>query len=61
MPSPPGDLPDPGTEPKSLVSPELAGRFFTTSATTVMVANYLECFLWLQSCSKHSACTSSQS
>ena len=30
--SPPGDLPDPGIEPKSLLSPALAGRFFTTSA-----------------------------
>ena len=29
----PGDLPDPGIEPVSLVSPALAGRFFTTSAT----------------------------
>ena len=27
-----GDLPDPGIEPASLVSPALAGRFFTTSA-----------------------------
>ena len=27
---PPGDLPDPGIEPTSLVSPALAGRFFTT-------------------------------
>ena len=26
----PGDLPDPGIEPTSLVSPPLAGRFFTT-------------------------------
>ena len=26
----PEDLPDPGTEPSSLVSPALAGRFFTT-------------------------------
>ena len=26
----PGDLPDPGTEPMSLVSPALAGGFFTT-------------------------------
>ena len=25
-----GDLPDPETEPTSLVSPALAGRFFTT-------------------------------
>ena len=29
----PGDLPNPGIEPKSLMSPELVGRFFTTSAT----------------------------
>ena len=29
----PGDLPDPGVEPASLMSPELAGRFFTTSTT----------------------------
>ena len=27
---PPGDLPDPGIKPMSLVSPALAGRFFTT-------------------------------
>ena len=30
---PPGDLPDPGLEPASLMSPALAGRFSTTSAT----------------------------
>ena len=30
---PPGDLPDPGTEPTSLTSPSLAGGFFTTNAT----------------------------
>ena len=29
----PGDLPDPETEPTSLMSPALAGGFFTTSAT----------------------------
>ena len=29
----PGDLPDPGIEPMSLMSPALAGGFFTTSAT----------------------------
>ena len=29
----PGDLPDPGIEPASLMSLALAGRFFTTSAT----------------------------
>ena len=30
---PPGDLPDPGIEPTSLMSPVLAGRFFTTGIT----------------------------
>ena len=29
----PGDLSDPGNEPASLVSPALAGGFFTPSAT----------------------------
>ena len=29
----PGDLPDPGIEPTSLMSPALAGRFFTSSTT----------------------------
>ena len=29
----PGDLPDPGIEPSSLVSPARAGGFFTTSTT----------------------------
>ena len=29
----PGDLPDPGIEPKSLASPALAGEIFNTSAT----------------------------
>ena len=28
-----GDLPDPGIEPASLMSPSLASRFFATSAT----------------------------
>ena len=28
---PPRDLPNPGSEPTSLVSPALAGRFFTTA------------------------------
>ena len=27
---PPGDLPDPGIKPASIMSPALAGRFFTT-------------------------------
>ena len=30
---PPGDLPDPGIEPTSLMSPALAGEFFSTCAT----------------------------
>ena len=30
---PPGNLPDPGIEPVSLMSPALAGGFFTTGAT----------------------------
>ena len=29
----PGDIPDPGIKPVSLMSPSLADRFFTTSAT----------------------------
>ena len=29
----PGDLPYPGIEPASLMSPALAGRFFTTTTT----------------------------
>ena len=31
----PGGLPDPGIEPKSLMSPAVAGSFFTTRATWV--------------------------
>ena len=30
---PPGDLPDPGIKPASLMSPALTGGFFTTGAT----------------------------
>ena len=30
---PPGDLPDPGIKPMSLMSPALAGGFFTTNVT----------------------------
>ena len=33
LPFPPPALPHPGTEPASLASPALAGRFFTTGAT----------------------------
>ena len=35
----PGDLPDPGIECASPVSPALAGGFFTTSATSEHVLN----------------------
>ena len=41
----PGDLPHPGTEPVSLVSPALAGRFSTASATW-------EALLWQSACSQ---------
>ena len=37
---PPGDLSNPGTEPASLMSPALAGGFFTTSATWEAPAIY---------------------
>ena len=38
LPCPPsGDLPDPGNEPMSLMSPALAGGFFTTSDLCVCV------------------------
>ena len=43
---PPGDLPDPGIEPVSPVSPAFAGRFFTTSATWKALL-YLHLYLYL--------------
>ena len=39
---PPGDLPDPGTAPASVMSPALAGGFFTTSATWKAVAQLVK-------------------
>jgi len=39
----PGDPPDPGIKPKSLASPTLAGKFFSTSTTWDM----LECDIYL--------------
>ena len=36
----PGDLPDPGIEPASLVSPALAARFFTTVPPGKSQINY---------------------
>ena len=41
---PPGDLPDPGIEPTPLMSPALAGRFFTTSANWEAPLNTLGVF-----------------
>ena len=38
----PGDLPTPGIKPSSLVSPALAGRFFTSSATWEACLKFLE-------------------
>ena len=37
---PPGDLPNPGIEPGSLISCALASRFFTTSATLTAIGHY---------------------
>ena len=36
---PPGDLPDPGIKPTSLMSSALAGEFFTTSVTWEALKN----------------------
>ena len=36
---PPVDLPNPGIEPTSLISPALAGGFFTTPATWSVIHN----------------------
>ena len=39
---PPGDVPDPEIKPSFLLSPALAGRFFTTSATwEVLIYTYV--------------------
>ena len=39
---PPGNLPDPGIKPMSLVSPALGGTFFTTDATWEVQYDYTE-------------------
>ena len=41
---PPGDLPNPGIEPASLMSPALAGGFFTASSTWEVNATLTEFF-----------------
>ena len=38
----PGDLPNPGVKPVSLMSPEFAGGFFTTSAMWDANKDYIE-------------------
>ena len=40
---PPGDLPNPGIEPTSLMSPALAGGFFTVSITWEDVHYHIIC------------------
>ena len=40
---PPGELPDPGIKPESLMSPALAGGFFTTSTTWEAPTRGREC------------------
>ena len=40
---PPGTLPDPGIEPASLMSPALAGGFFTTGATWEAPSSFCFC------------------
>ena len=55
---PPGDLPEPGIEPASLMSPALAVRFFTTSTTweapyiCIYIYNVyvLKLRLWMYTC-----------
>ena len=39
--SPPGDLPNSGTEPASLLSPALAHRFFTSSTTCEALIEFM--------------------
>ena len=39
---PPGDFPDPGIEPKSLMSPALAGMFFIVRATWEAPADLMD-------------------
>ena len=49
---PPGDLPNPGIKPVSLVSPALAGRFFTTTAaaTKLLQSCLTLCDPWTVAC-----------
>ena len=51
---PPGDLPNPGIKPTSLMSPPLAGGFFTTSTAwkspILLLVTCVLCVLVTQSC-----------
>ena len=47
---PPRDLPDPGIEPGSLISPALAGGFFTTEPPGKPLDNLQRLFKALDSC-----------
>ena len=53
---PPWDLPNPGTEPTSLMSPALAGVFFTTSTTWEANCFYIYMDFPGSSAGKESAC-----
>ena len=53
---PPGDLPNPGTAPMSLVSPELAGRFFTTVSpgkpNIIICSKFTDSYIYISDFSK---------
>ena len=51
---PPGDLPGPGIEPVSVMSPALAGGFFTTSATWDYLTIFASILWWMAICVSHS-------
>ena len=48
----PEALPNPGIKPASLLSPALAGRFLTTSATLLPLVNFLFVFFSPQEAAK---------
>ena len=43
----PVHLPNPAIEPMSLMSPELAGKFFTTGATWEAHINYIYIYIYI--------------
>ena len=47
----PEDLPNLGIKPASLISPALAGRFFTTSATWEAPRSFIKPYIWASQCS----------